>query len=86
MTPIRDDHETPDQMEPLIPEEASRHRPELNDLALELATASTELTASLPEAVRTPLAGLVRSMNCYYSNLIEGHDTHPIDIERAIAS
>jgi Fic family protein len=23
-------------------------------------------------------------MNCYYSNLIEGHDTHPIDIERAI--
>jgi Fic family protein len=23
-------------------------------------------------------------MNCYYSNLIEGHDTHPIDIERAM--
>jgi hypothetical protein len=22
-------------------------------------------------------------MNCYYSNLIEGHDTHPNDIERA---
>ena len=22
-------------------------------------------------------------MNCYYSNLIEGHDTHPVDIERA---
>lgn len=84
MTPIRDDHETPDQMEPLIPEEASRHRPELNDLALELATASAELTASLPEAVRAPLAALVRSMNCYYSNLIEGNDTHPIDIERAM--
>jgi Fic family protein len=31
------------------------------------------------------LADLVRSMNCYYSNLIEGHDTHPIDIERALA-
>ena len=27
---------------------------------------------------------IVRSMNCYYSNLIEGHDTHPIDIERAL--
>jgi Fic family protein len=26
----------------------------------------------------------VRAMNCYYSNLIEGHDTHPIDIERAL--
>jgi Fic family protein len=23
-------------------------------------------------------------VNCYYSNLIEGHDTHPIDIERAL--
>jgi len=23
-------------------------------------------------------------MNCYYSNLIEGHDAHPIDIERAL--
>ena len=23
-------------------------------------------------------------MNCYYSNLIEGHDTHPHDIERAL--
>ncbi len=32
----------------------------------------------------TALAGLVRAMNCYYSNLIEGHDTHPIDIERAL--
>src|SRR5207248_8151738 len=30
------------------------------------------------------LAGLVRSMNCYYSNLIEGHDIHPVDIERAL--
>ena len=24
------------------------------------------------------------SMNCYYSNLIEGHNTHPVDIERAL--
>ena len=23
-------------------------------------------------------------MNCYYSNLIEGHNTHPIDIDRAL--
>ena len=27
---------------------------------------------------------MVRAMNCYYSNLIEGHDTHPVDIERAL--
>ncbi len=30
------------------------------------------------------LADLVRTMNCYYSNLIEGHNTHPLDIERAL--
>jgi hypothetical protein len=24
-------------------------------------------------------------MNCYYSNLIEGHDTLPIEIEQALA-
>ena len=23
-------------------------------------------------------------MNCYYSNLIEGHDTHPVELERAL--
>src|SRR5258708_28004777 len=23
-------------------------------------------------------------MNCYYSNLIEGQETHPVDIERAL--
>jgi hypothetical protein len=27
---------------------------------------------------------LVHSLNCYYSNLIEGHDTHPSDIDRAL--
>jgi Fic family protein len=38
----------------------------------------------LPGSLLTALADLVRAMNCYYSNLIEGHDTHPIDIERAL--
>jgi Fic family protein len=38
----------------------------------------------LPESLLSSLATLVRSMNCYYSNLIEGHDTHPVDIERAL--
>ena len=30
------------------------------------------------------LADLVRMMNSYYSNLIEGHNTRPLDIERAL--
>ena len=27
---------------------------------------------------------MFRSINSYYSNLIEGHNTHPVDIERAL--
>jgi Fic family protein len=71
-------------MEPLVLSDGSRHRPALNDLAIELATASAGFRHSLPDGVVTALADLVRAMNCYYSNLIEGHDTHPIDIERAL--
>lgn len=85
MTPLQDDGETTSIVEPLIPEEASRHMPELRDLALELNEASTSLRSSLPDGLCAPVANLIRSMNCYYSNLIEGHDTHPIDIERALA-
>jgi Fic family protein len=71
-------------MEPLVLREASRHRGELTDLALELAQRSEGFRRSLPESLLPSLATLVRAMNCYYSNLIEGHDTHPIDIERAL--
>ena len=71
-------------MEPLVLSDGSRHRPGLNDLAIELATASAGFRRSLPDGVVAALADLVRAMNCYYSNLIEGHETHPIDIERAL--
>jgi Fic family protein len=71
-------------MEPLVIEEGSRHRAELSDLALELAQKSAGFRRSLPASLLTALADLVRAMNCYYSNLIEGHDTHPVDIERAL--
>ncbi|HEX5766252.1 MAG TPA: hypothetical protein VFY27_11835 [Woeseiaceae bacterium] len=39
--------------------------------------------ACLPKGIVTALANLVRAINCYHSNLVEGHNTHPIDIERA---
>ena len=71
-------------MEPMRLPEGSRHRGELADLAVELAAQSTGFRRSLPEGVVAALADLVRAMNCYYSNLIEGHDTHPVDIERAL--
>lgn len=71
-------------MEPMRIREDSPHRGELTELAFKLVAKSAGFRNSLPDGVATPLASLVRSMNCYYSNLIEGHDTHPVDIERAM--
>lgn len=82
--PAKDRGEPVSLMEPMVIAEGSRHRSGLTDLALELAQKSTGFRRSLPESLLISLADLVRAMNCYYSNLIEGHDTHPIDIERAL--
>ena len=81
----RDDGESIGLFEPLMVSEGSPQRAGLSDLALELAEKSAAFRSSLPESIAAALADLVRSMNCYYSNLIEGHHTHPIDIERALA-
>ena len=70
-------------MEPMLPE-ASRVGP-LRERAAELLSAASGLTARLHPIVSTQIGELVRTMNCYYSNLIEGHNTHPRDIERALA-
>src|SRR5580704_16855603 len=83
-TVAADRREPTSLIEPLVLSEGSRHRPNLTDLAIELAQRSAGFRRSLPGSLLSSLATLVRSMNCYYSNLIEGHDTHPIDIERAL--
>jgi Fic family protein len=71
-------------MEPLLITAGSRHRGSLTDLAFDLTQKSAGFRRSLPLSLLASLADFVREMNCYYSNLIEGHDTHPIDIERAL--
>jgi len=71
-------------MEPLLIGDGSRRRAALTDLALELTQKSAGFRRSLPASLLASLADFVRAMNCYYSNLIEGHDTHPVDIERAL--
>lgn len=76
--------ETTSEMDPLLIGDGSRHRGGLTDLAFDLAQKSAGFRRSLPPSLLTSLATLVRAMNCYYSNLIEGHDTHPVDIERAL--
>ncbi len=84
ISPVEDRGEMPALMDPMLIGEGSRERGPLTDLAIELAARSAGFRRSLPDGVRTALAESVRSMNCYYSNLIEGHDTHPVDIERAL--
>ncbi len=71
-------------MEPMRLSADAPMRPALTERAFELMQKSTRFRSSLPDSMVGSLADLVRAMNCYYSNLIEGHDTHPIDIERAL--
>lgn len=59
---------------------------QLDDLAAAVIASSASLAGQLHPLVAATIGDLVRSMNCYYSNLIEGHDTNPRDIERALAS
>jgi Fic family protein len=67
---------------PLLPPEGELH---LEELAVALVARANQLAGQLHAAVRASVGDLVRSMNCYYSNLIEGHNTHPRDIDRALA-
>jgi Fic family protein len=68
-------------MEPMLPDEGNKR---LEDLAADLIAKASSLASSLRPEVRISAGDLVRSMNCYYSNLIEGHNTHPRDIDRAM--
>jgi Fic family protein len=82
---LAEDKEEPiERMEPLHISESSRWRGEINELVVELTYKAAGFKASLPPGVLVALRDLVRNMNCYYSNLIEGHNTHPIAIERAL--
>ena len=73
-------HDSVSQMTPLLPERAD----DLQDLALEVMQRSASLgTRQHPVTLHT-LRELLRIINSYYSNLIEGHNTHPYDIVRAM--
>ena len=74
--------ETPYRIEPATLEEPSAA---VTDAVAELSSASATLGKALHPRTAANLADLVRIMNTYYSNLIEGHHTRPRDIQRAIA-
>lgn len=75
--------ETPARIEPLFFEDSIPA--ELADLTVELQREAGDLGRGLHPDSAAELADLVRMMNSYYSNLIEGHNTRPKDIERALA-
>lgn len=70
-------------MEPMVPAESTRA---LEEEVVPLLKEAGELAGRLHPILRESVGDLVRSMNCYYSNLIENHDTHPRDIDRALAN
>jgi Fic family protein len=73
--------ETPARLEPCLLDSVSA---EIVDLVASLSGAAHSLGTRLHPHSASSLAELVRVMNCYYSNLIEGHNTTPREIERAL--
>ena len=74
--------ETPSRIEPARLETPSEP---IADVLADLTAAAATLGSALHPRTAGHLAALVRIMNTYYSNVIEGHDTRPQDIERALA-
>lgn len=68
------------EFEPLLPPLTG----ELQNALITAAQASAALSEALPAATSAALGAVLRQMNSYYSNLIEGHGTRPLDIERAL--
>lgn len=68
-------------MEPMFPEgEIAK----LEELATSVIYEAKKLEGNLHPFTRNAIVELLRPMNSYYSNLIEGHDTNPLDIEKAL--
>ena len=68
------------EIEPLFPDFTP-----LQKRAASVIEQAADVGRHLHPATLAAVTELLRTINCYYSNLIEGHDTHPIRIERALA-
>lgn len=75
--------ETPARIEPCGIEETIPVA--LTDLVLDIRSAAEALGRRLHPDSAAELRAMTRIMNAYYSNLIEGHNTRPRDIEAALA-
>jgi Fic family protein len=75
-------YDSPHQFEPTSL--SDRQWEEIQPLVESIVLASLKLTSAAHESTRATLRELVRQMNSYYSNRIEGQHTHPHHIERAL--
>lgn len=73
-------HTKPTAMEPIFPGQQER----LLELAFQVIKVSARTAGHVHPLLFQEIKELLRITNSYYSNLIEGHSTHPIDIERAM--
>lgn len=73
-------HDRPSDMEPLFPRE---NKP-LAELAMKIYADAAELSGMVQPITRKEIARLLRHINSYYSNRIEGEHTTPADIEKAV--
>lgn len=66
---------------PYIPQDTAPG--ELQDAIMELWKLDAALNSSIPASLRLPMVYLLRVVNSFYSNKIEGNPTHPADILHA---
>lgn len=69
-------------IEPMLPNEAEQLP--LMEAAADLRTEAARLLPGIGTTSRDALAQLLRAMNSYYSNKIEGQHTYPADLEQAL--
>ena len=77
-------YDHPAHFEPLMPGPAKLAG--LVEQSRPIVTQSLALQGALAIDARAELQELVRAMNSYYSNRIEGQSTHPLNIEKALKS
>ncbi len=75
-------YDAPHQFEPLLP--ADSVLGSLLERSSDLSRAATALGNTAGQTAQLELRKLLRSMNSYYTNRIEGEHTRPSDIERAL--
>jgi len=72
-------YNSPHQFEPLLPREA-----QLEPLLARAHDLNTVALALVSQPAPEELRGLLRAMNSYYSNRIEGQHTRPLELEQAL--